>query len=233
MLLWQAIVVWGLLMSVSGLCTFIYDYQTLIGSGVALLAAYVAVRPVYEQLELSRTQANGALREMLLGRQLEVEQAHAAISERVETPIRQTFQPDHWEEQALISEHRALQDSQGLSRSYGWLKGEYHWRDSQAVEKEKDKLAEALNKLRVVLDEIHIVASMDQQMEDHDGNDQSISDEVWGAMTIRSAEAKSEVEPLRSAAERACMAMKNALQNDLHAIKNQLKKVDAALIGRP
>jgi hypothetical protein len=79
----QAIMLWLIWSAMMGLGQFIYDYQTLIVGAGAIGAAYVAAKPVWRQLELTQTQANGVLREMLLQRQAELKKAQEASTEKV------------------------------------------------------------------------------------------------------------------------------------------------------
>ena len=83
----QIIAMYAMWMSLKGLSQFIYDYQTLLTGMAALAAAYIAAKPVWRQLRLTQTQANGVLREMLLQRQSEVQSATATLSEMVKKPL--------------------------------------------------------------------------------------------------------------------------------------------------
>ncbi|MBT2244569.1 hypothetical protein JQK15_13575 [Sphingobium sp. BHU LFT2] len=232
MLLIQAIIVWGLLTAMSGIGQFLYDWQTLIGSGLALAAAYWAVKPVYAQLELTRTQSNGVLREMLLDRQSEFQQAIAAVKKHVEKPIREVYQPDRWEEGRPISSERAFHDSQSMSVVLTWLKVEYHWRDSETVEASKQSLVQSIEVLRDALDAVHAPDSVHQEWIDDEGEHHEIAADDWAAILTRGEEAIGEIDGLRSAAVKAATAMLNALNADRYGIRRRLSEVDAALLGR-
>lgn len=227
MLLWQAIVVWGLLMSVSGLGTFIYDYQTLIGSGVALLAAYVAVRPVWRQVALTQTQSNGVLREMLLERKLEIEQAKADVRENVSKPIFNLVSAISWYKQGeLMDEHSAHAFDHQLSTALKWLTEKYRWRDSEVVEQKKQFLIQELRSTIGILDDIHAPAHTDQ----HD-EDRSISEENWQEFIKRGQEAKTLIKGAARKSKLAHTKLQETMDIDLEAIQSRLRKLDATLIS--
>jgi hypothetical protein len=229
MLLWQAIVVWGLLMSVSGLGTFIYDYQTLIGSGVALLAAYVAVRPVWRQVALTQTQSNGVLREMLLERKLEIEQAKVDIRENVSKPIIKLASALSWYKQGeLMDEQSAHAFDRQLSTALTWLTEKYRWRDSEAVEQKKQVLILELTTTIDILNDIHAPAHTDQ----HD-EERSMSDENWQAFINRGQEAKTLIKAANKKARSAHTILQETMDIDLEAIQSRLRKLDATLITSP
>lgn len=217
---------WGLLTAMSGIGQFLYDWQTLIGSGLALVAAYVAVKPVYAQLELTRTQSNGVLREMLLSRQLEVEQAGAAIMKHVAKPIRDLSIFLEWNDDD-IGEHDAFGHWQLLGTAEGYLRGGYRWRDSEAVEAAKANLLDKIDALLTILNDVHAPAHTDQS-----GEDYSMSDEAYAAFRQRGVDAKKEVEPACGAAWAALLALRTAQENDETAIHQQLRKLDSGLIAR-
>lgn len=73
--------------AISGLIRAIYDYQTLIAGGAALVAAYYAARPVYDQLDMMRLQSDAVKRGMLLDRERDLRQALDAFERKVGEPL--------------------------------------------------------------------------------------------------------------------------------------------------
>jgi len=223
----QAGVEWGLLAALMGIGTFIYDYQTLIAGGLALAAAYLAAKPVWRQLALTQTQSNGVLREMLLHRQVEVQQARAALMENVGSKL---FDLEHllgWEDEAEpISEHDAFGNDQILSQSISWLRTGYHWRDRSQVEAARVELIGKIDALLQTLEAIHAPAHTDQHDEDH-----SISDEDWVAFLARGESAKGEVGGSVGAARAAFNSLLQEMESEAEALKERLTKVNEALLG--
>jgi len=82
-----------------GIGQFIYDYQTLIAGIGAIGAAIIAVRPVYHQLDLMRTQSNAVLKDMLVQRQAELEQAATAVAKHVGGPLEDLGREYRWYEE--------------------------------------------------------------------------------------------------------------------------------------
>lgn len=224
----QSLVKTGFVIAVQGLGRFLYDWQTLISGLIALVAAFVAVRPVWKQLALTQTQANGVLREMLLKREVEIGKAHVALVEKVRPPLNELdselYSPD---DQLLeFSAEGAHHYSQRISSAAHWLSTASKERDSAAVEVAKDALAEKLAAVEALLNEIHFPVSMDQE-----GEGYSISDEDWAKYVARSEAAQTEVVGAVSAARSALREVEGALSKERRVIKARLKKVDEALLG--
>lgn len=125
---------WTIWTALSGLGGLLYDYQTLVAGMGAIAAAYFAAKPVWKQLELTQTQASGVLRDMLFQRQTEVQQARAALADKVGQKLLDLDHLLSWhDEDEKISEHDAFGHDQILSGSVRWLRLGYHWRDSSQV----------------------------------------------------------------------------------------------------
>jgi hypothetical protein len=207
--------------------SFIYDYQTLIAGALALAAAYFAAKPVWRQLELTQTQSNGVLREMLLHRQVEVQQARAALMANVGSKL---FDLDHalgcQGDGEFISEHDAFGNDQILSQSISWLRTGYHWRDRSRVEAARAELIDKIDTLLQILEAIHAPAHTDQ----HD-EDRSISDEDWAAFLARGVAAKGEVAGAVGAARTTFNNLLLEMESEAEALKERLTKVNEALLG--
>jgi hypothetical protein len=210
-----------------GLGKFIYDFQTLLGVFAAILAAYIAARPVWRQLKLTQTQADGVLRDMLLKREVEIDKAVAAISEHVGKPLSDLSRTTYGlsDEPIDLSEEGAHHSEQTVSGAVRWLRLDPSERDSAAVETAKRELVEELDKLTDILGHIHTPASQQQHDEDH-----SFTDEQWAAIEARGQAAKGEVPDALSAAQRALRAVFQAVASERAKLKQRLKKLNAALI---
>ena len=208
-----------------GFGQFIYDYQTLIGAAAAIAAAYVAVRPVWRQLELTQTQANGVLREMLLHRQAELTQAQSALIDKVGRPLNNlAFELDVDMGGTNITEHEAHQHDMGLSQAVSWLRQGYNWRDSSKAEAAKNAIIEKIDALLSVLSDVHAPAHTDQS-----GEDYAMTDEQWSAFVARGEEAKGEVPAALAEAQEAYREFWTSLETEKSVIGVRLRNVNDAL----
>lgn len=210
-----------------GLGQFIYDYQTLIAGGLALGAAYLAARPVWRQLGLTQTQSNGVLRDMLLQRQAEVQQARAALTEKVGKKLNDLDHLLAWHDEGeRISEHDAFGFDQILSQSVSWLRLGYHWRDAAQVEAARTTLTDKIDALLGVLNDIHAPAHTQQHDEDHD-----ISNEDWAEFLARGETAKGEVSQSVADARAAFNKVLEDMEAEAAVLKKRLTTLNEALIG--
>jgi hypothetical protein len=212
----------------SGLWQFIYNYQTLLTGAAALAAAYIAARPVWKQLKLTQTQAEGVLRDMLLQRQAEVDNAYAALAHQVGKPLNDLSADLLWPdgEAVRLDEHQAFNHAQAIWSAISSQRADTEHRNSATVEATKGRLIELVDALHSVLDHIHRPASTNQHDEDHD-----FSDEEWAAIEARGEAAKDEVQDALVPAQNALSETFKALELEKEAIKGRLKKLDEALLA--
>jgi hypothetical protein len=219
-------VVYGFWIGFMGLGQFIYDYQTLLTGIGAVSAAYIAAKPVWRQLELTQTQSNGVLREMLLQRQTEVEQAFSAVSDKLGRPLNNLSILFYDLDDEQITEMQAHAHDQAISHGLSWYRDFYKWRDSAEIDTARSKLVVKLESLTRILSDIHGPAHTDQ----HDEN-RSISNQVWAEFLARGHAAKAEVEDALSEAETAKSAVADAMKLEIAAIGSRLKALDKALMS--
>lgn len=230
------IITWLQWYALMGIGQFIYDYQTLITGFAALGAAYVAVRPVYRQLALMQaqsammqTQSNGVLRDMLLQRKEEIEQADAALSENVGKRLKAIAGEFPWyDEDFKPDEPMAHNYDQVISGAVSWLRLKYQWRDNPVADGKKAALIEALDKLISILSDVHAPAHTDQV-----GEDYAMSDEDWEKFNARGEEAKGEVYGAVIAAQKSLQGYGDSFRDELAAIRSQLLKLDQTLLPSP
>lgn len=206
----------------------IYDYQTLITGGAALLAAYFAGRPVYRQLDLMRIQSDAVLREMLLDRQTDLTQANAALATNLGKPLNALGTAVYWDEGEGLDEEQAFYHDQNLSVPLTWLKHDYAWRDNPKAEAKRTELVTALARLIDTLDDVHRPAHTEQVDEDH-----NISDDDWAKFLARGEEAKGEIEARLAETQDALSATRGEIDAELTAIRLRLTKLDRTLVGEP
>lgn len=222
----QYLIMWTLWTALDGAVSFLENWQTIIAGGIAIIAARMTVKPVWKQLALMQTQSNAVLRDMLMDRQTEVEQAMASLKEHVSKPAQKFAVFFNWmNEGDRISEEDAHGHFHIFAVCLRWLRIQYRWRDSAAVEIAKASLEEKLDKLTDLLNEITAPLTTDQ----HD-EERSISDEDWAAFVARGEEAKGEVEEANFEVITAANNMIQVMGGEIDMIKNRLKKIDTILI---
>ena len=212
-----------------GMGQIIYDYQTLIAGVGAIGAAIIAVRPVYRQLDLMRTQSNAVLKDMLLQRQAELEQAAVAVKKHVGERLDDLGREYTWheaDEDIRLTETQAHHYDQHISSALGWIRLGYRWRDNPIMEGKRALLISALDELIGKLGDIYFTASHQQHDEDY-----SIDDEEWARLEQRGENAKSEIYPALVVAEAALTAFVDANQQELAVIDAQLRKLDQGLLS--
>lgn len=213
-----------------GIGQFIYNYQTLITGVLAVGAAYMASRPVYRQVELMQIQSNGVRRELLLQRQLEIEQACVAVKEKVGKALSDLSREfDCYAEEDLEFRLKACQARNhdlSISRAASWLEMRCKWRDNVEAETRKASLIEALEKLTGFLKDFHYPADQEQ----HDEHN-SISDSNWTDFLAKSEAAKTEIEPALIGAKTMLKNFQDSLVQELNNVITQLKKLERSLIS--
>lgn len=208
-----------------GLGQLIYNYQTLIAGGVAIVAAYIAARPVWHQLKLNQTQANGVLRDMLIDREADLKKARASVAEKIGRQLNDLDSDIGFDAppQKLTAEE-AFNHDLGISHALSWLRTEYPWRDSGSVDAARNGLIEKLEDLLNTLNEIHGPDHTEQVTEDY-----AISDEEWEKFVARSETAKDEVPDRLSEAQRAHREFLTSIETERNAIEARLKSLNETL----
>jgi hypothetical protein len=212
-----------------GIGQIVYDYQTLIAGIGAIGAAIIAVRPVYHQLDLMRTQSNAVLKDLLLQRQAELEQAAAALKKHVSERLDDLGREYPWyevDEDIRITERQAHHFDLHISGAVRWIHLGYRWRDNPVMEGKKALLVSALDELIGKLGDIYFTASHQQHDEDY-----SIDNEEWVRLEQRGEDAKLEIYPSLVVAKATLTAFLEANQQELVVIDTQLRKLDQGLLS--
>lgn len=209
-----------------GLGRFVYDFQTLIAGGAAVVAAYYAARPVYRQLDMMRLQSDAVMRGMLLDRERDLRQALDALEKNVGEPLSGLGSAVYWEAGDEIDEERAFYHDQVLATARNWLIAKYRWRDSADVEAARAALETGLEALIDTLDDVHRPAHTEKV-----GEDYAMSDEDWTALLKRGEEAKGEILGKLVDARKLLSAMTSGIGAELNAVGGQLTAIDRSLAG--
>jgi len=205
------------------------EWQTLVAGALAILAAKMATKPVWQQLDRMETQSRIMVRETLVRRIEELEQrrrtARAAVGETVAT-ISQYL--GWWDDDgSQIDENWAFERSQVAAMDAGKFRAfRERNRDTPEIELAKDAVAAALTPLIACLDDVHRPASTQQHDDDHD-----IPDEEWEAIEQRGEAAKLEVNGLHTVLRQASDALDAEYSTSLDLVRTKLVDVDSHLLS--
>jgi hypothetical protein len=219
----QTIALWLIWSALMGLGQFIYDFQTLITGGVAIVVAIFAGVPVWRQLKDSNLQTRISHRETLanllrdaLQRYKKVDQS---ISEPLELANRLTIDP------AGEPIELGTEDAFHLE---GMFHGVLDWylvvlaeTEHGDIESRKTALKESLTALVKTLGEAHWADHNDQ-----DQGDVQIADEEWATIVARCAEAKDEASPRVAAVSSAYRDLREAQEAWTQSLRRQIAKLD-------
>lgn len=204
-------------------------FQTLIGAGVALLAAVIAVRPVWQQLERLATQTNAALREILTDRLQEVGRRKELILadlKVLEAKLsRQTVAMIEAESDEVDSEW-AFAQSQQAGRTIDRLREVRRmWRDAPEITAAFDAVETQLDVLYDLLDDIHRPDSVDRYDDELD-----ISDEDWAKLESDAATAREGLVGASHAYDQAVAGVAAAFESEEDALRDRIAVIDQALM---
>lgn len=205
-------------------------WQTLIAGLLALLAAMLALRPVWRQLSLTAVQTNTALREFLQDRLRTFEQHRDGLITPLKAYIdpisRRMYEIGEFEGGQVQAEW-AFGTQQGAYEPIRLLQ-QYRSRgaDTPGIEATVGVLVEKLEALATTFDTIHTPHSRDQV-----GDDYAHSDDEWAAIRAEAKEAEAEL----PAAVRACTLVLDRLIEAFDAeasrIRTQIRTTEKALLN--
>jgi hypothetical protein len=178
---------------------------------------------------MMRTQSNAVLKDMLIQRQAELEQAAAAVTKHVGGPLDNLGREYPWyeeDENIRLTETQAHHYDQHISGAVSWIRRRYRWRDNPVMEGKKALLISALDALIGKLGDIYFTASHQQHDEDY-----SIDDAEWARLEQRGEDAISQIYPALVVAKTAMTSFLEANQQELAAIDTQLRKLDRDLLS--
>lgn len=205
-------------------------WQTLIAGLLALLAALLALLPVWRQLSLTTVQTNAALREFLKDRLRTVEQHRdgliTPLKAYIDPTSRRVYEIEEFEG-GQVQADWAFGAQQGAYKPISLLQ-QYNLRgaDTPKIKATVGALIEKLEALATTLDTIHTPHSRDQI-----GDDYAHSDDEWAAIKAEAKQAEAEL----PAAVRDCTLVLDRLVDAFDAeasrIRTQIRTTDMALLN--
>jgi hypothetical protein len=213
---------------------FIKDFQTLLTGFMALLAAVIALRPVYKQLHVNQVQTAIAAREVLFGRTRTIEHRRkvsaAAIRKITSDFMARLYQGDqdgepdidiNWAFEAdqtvgqVIEEFRLQQSSMG---------------DRIAIDEKRTLLIQAATELRTCLTDIHQFHSYDFGDPDNGWNKEETKEKRASAETA-SKEAEKHLDAKIGAVIRSGKDLDGAYVAELDEIRIRVRQINKLVLN--
>lgn len=206
----------------------LYDYQSLAAGLLAILAAWIAAKPVWKQLRDTSLQAMIAQRETIVGIKKDAERRFAKVEKVIAEPFRNLSRltTDPVGEMIEIGPHDAFGVGGQLQGVLDWYLETLRETESPAIEAEKDKLRDALGKLERALNDVHWIDHNDQH-----GDDYSLTDEEWEEVKRRNVEAPAKVYEHFGTANQAMRDLKEAQSAWLETLRALIAQLDGKIVG--
>jgi hypothetical protein len=214
----------------SALPNFIFNYQTLIAGFVALLAAFITVRPVWRQLDKMNIQANSIFRDFLSDRIFRIARRQKWVIDRLtalDNDIsRRVYEFTEFEDGAVNS-HWAFDMEQTLqSSSREFQRFREEGPESAPVGTELERVMAGVRVLADTLEKIHRPDSTDQSGEDYE-----ISDGDWAAVAESAKQAERELPEVAAAFSQTVKSLDAAFSKELKSLRRRLRETEELLVG--
>lgn len=209
---------------------FVDQFQTLIGAGVALAAALIAVVPVWRQLDRLGTQTNISLRETLGERLRALRARQASVTqplEKVQGGIATQIYVMIEEEMDRVDPEWAFAHQQAAELAQGRLAEiRREWHDPADIPAAMDAADKALDQLRDTLDAISLPERVDRFDEELE-----ISDADWEEMLREAVEARQVLPRVSNDFDRAVDAVNVAFETEVQSLLRRLHNLDKILMN--
>ncbi|WP_146197965.1 hypothetical protein [Caulobacter endophyticus] len=209
--------------------SWIYRYQTLIGAVVALLAAYIAVRPVWRQLKYIKFQSSAMYRDFVDRRLSEINDRYQIVSEFVSNDL-DNFEKKIYEVEELeIGKYEIewlFESEQNLYFIVVKMESYKCKRlDPLMIDIEIDKLIKSLRFLVDKLEAAHRPHTTDQV-----GEDYAISDEDWAQIEREGALAEEQISGAASRVRDDFNDLRASFEFEINRMRTSLRSIDQELI---
>jgi hypothetical protein len=204
---------------------FLYDWQTLVTGGVAIVAAIIAVRPVWKQLQHMSVQSGIMAREVLSQRLLITEKrgtdTAGALSSVTDELLNHMY-PGQEVTEPIIDSEWAFGADQLTWKVIGHMEADQSSRwDVESIERARARVLVALREQQNCLDDIHCPDSRDL-----DDPEYRLSDKKKRKVSALAVQAKKNLTKkvfiLKSAAE----DLNNAFSAEHDKLRDQIRKID-------
>lgn len=213
---------------------FIKDYQSLLAGLMALLAAGIALRPVYKQLHVNQVQTAIAARELLFGRTRTIEHRRKVAAHAIRT-ITSDFmarlyqgdpegEPDidiNWAFESDQIVGQVIEEFQLQQSSMG---------DREAIDEKRTQLIQVATELRNCLTDIHQFHSYD--FDDHEnGWTEEETEEKRTAAEVASKEAEKHLDAKIRAVAKSGKGLDDAYVAELDEIRIRVRQINKLVLN--
>ena len=210
------------------LAFFVHDYQTLIAGALAIAAAYIAARPVWQQLDRMSVQTGTTLRDFLAERVRALMGRRKWLSDQID-PFRAEVAQRMYEMRELeagLNIEWVFQHAQMTAEVKAKLQRyQRDQRDPPAMAACLAGVTESLSVLEATLDDIHRPHSSDQS-----GEDYCLTDQQWAEIGEAGQVADDRLVTEVAAFEKAAKGLEEAISQELSLLRDRLRSADEALI---
>jgi hypothetical protein len=201
----------------------VYDFQTLITGGIAIVVAIIAGIPVWRQLRDTNLQTRISHRETLANLLRDALRRYEKVDKSIREPLSLAFRvtTDPEGEPIEIDPHDAHHLDQMFHGVLDWYLVVLADTEHSDIETRKSALKSALGTLGDTLNDAHWADHNEQQDEYHD-----IPDDEWARIVARCAEAKLEASQRVGEVQAAYSALREAQESWVQSLRGQIAKLD-------
>jgi hypothetical protein len=217
-----------------GLGQFIKEFQSLLAGLMALLAAVIALRPVYKQLHVNQVQTAIAARELLFGRTRTIDRRRKTSSEEVRKITAdftarlyqgdQEGGPDidpHWAHEADQIVGQVIEEFVRQQTGMG---------DREAIEEKRAFVIQTATALQRCLTDIHQIHSFD--FDDHEnGWSEEATQKNRAVAEAASTEAEKHMDARISAVARSGKELDDAYVAELNEIRVRVLQINKLVLS--
>ncbi|ALL15429.1 hypothetical protein AQ619_18245 (plasmid) [Caulobacter henricii] len=207
---------------------FVYRYQTLIGAVFAILAAVIAVVPVWRQLTSMRIQTGALYRQFLSGQVDAIVARRKRLLGRIDDftePAGRRLYEDQEFGDGRVNPHWAFEQEQRADRLADDLRAYLDLRrDPVEVDEHLEAVIAATLAFEARCRAIHFTDSHEQSDDDHD-----IPDEDWARLIAEGLEAEPELSADLASVTLATLKLRDAFDREIVTMRQTLRTLDREL----
>lgn len=215
------------------MCSFIFNYQTLIAGALALIAASIAAMPVFKQVRIAQTQSALLTREVIINRLTHVEARRrdmalivSAISQRISVEIH----PDPEGSEIMINPEWAFSAAQRVSGAVTKFEAVQDSRSDPAhINRVRQNLILVARQLGQCLDTISIPGQRPWEHDDSPYTDEQIRVEEAKAAKLAEV-AEGQLTSKVSAVEKVGKELDAEYVILINALRTKLRKIDDSIV---
>jgi hypothetical protein len=208
------------------------EYQTLTGAGLAILAAYIAARPAWLQLQKMRLQQDIAARSAIVERLKGMEKRGREMKDEIEPLLQEIWRNiyDGFEEPEYdpgsVNVHWAHDKMHQCNSIASLLESQQEcMRDTHKIEKVRQKAIDVTQELTDCFNNISAYAS--------NLGDPQMTQEIEEKLQHLEITGRNELPVKAHALDDAYKETSNAIASETSAIRYRLRQIDDAILAKP